>query len=71
MKKYWSLIFRGLTFPIRYCYRVIQDAPVVCSDNGLIGFTDFNDFLTPEEPCSSHFKVSACKVSSSGGEANA
>ena len=71
MKKILTQILRALTLPVRWCWGVIQDAPLVCSENGLIGFTDFNDILMPQSPCSSHFKGKTDKVSSSGGEANA
>ena len=66
MKKFLTRIFRAAAFPLAWCYGVIREAPVISFQNEWIGFTDFNDFLTPEEGCSSHFKATACKVSSSG-----
>ena len=47
-----NLLFRTIRFvlsPIIYCHRIIMEAPVVCCDDELMCFGDYNRFCMPEE----------------------
>ena len=43
--KICSMIF----YPLIACRRIIQEAPVVCCDDELLGFGDFSRYAAPEK----------------------
>ena len=51
MKTIFLGILRVLLYPFVYCYRIIQDAPIICCDDALIGYGACTRFACSADPC--------------------
>ena len=48
MKKLVCRILRTVLYPLFYCYQIVMDAPVLCCDNELFGFSEAAHTLPDE-----------------------